>query len=56
MSATQQLDKENEVLKKRLEEAVLQLNSQIDKVHQLEQQNDEMKAMLEQIQQRLDHQ
>ncbi|MEL6969628.1 MAG: tail fiber domain-containing protein, partial [Bacteroidota bacterium] len=31
------------------------LKTQVNKVHQLEQQNEEMKAMLEQIQQRLDH-
>ena len=52
VSATQQLAKENEALK----EEIAQLKLRVHKIDQLEQQNSEMKAMLEQIQQRLDHQ
>ena len=46
VSATQQLAKENEELK----QEVQALKTQISKIQQLEEQNAQMKAMLEQIQ------
>jgi cell shape-determining protein MreC len=49
VSATQQLAKENEELK----QEVQALKTQISKIQQLEEQNAQMKAMLEQIQSRL---